>query len=81
LDGYFNYYLANQLGAPAPLTTFATPLFRNGIMAHFAGDENMPADQRQQIDQLATMSQQLAGIVTTLWTDLGIKDNTTQVKF
>lgn len=81
LDGYFNYYLANQLGAPAPLATFATPLFRNGIMAHFAGDENMPADQRQQIDQLATMSQQLAGIVTTLWTDLGVKDNTTQVKF
>ena len=50
-------------------------------MAHFAGDENMPADQRAQIDQLATLSPQLAGIVTTLWTDLGVKDNKTVVSF
>ncbi len=79
LDGYFNYYLANQLGAPAPLASFASPIFRNGIMAHFAGDEKMPPDQRRQIDELATMSQQLAGIVTTLWTDPGVKDNKTSV--
>ena len=81
LDGYFNYYLASQLGAPAPLATFAAPLFRNGIMAHFAGDENMPPDQRKLIEELATMSQQLAGIVTTLWTDLGIKDNKTVISY
>jgi hypothetical protein len=81
LDGYFNYYLTNLLGAPAPVATFAAPLFRNGIMAHFAGDEKMPPDQRKQIDQLATMSQQLAGIATTLWTDLGVKDNKTPIKF
>ena len=81
LDGYFNYYLVNRLGAPAQLATFASPLFRNGIMAHFAGDEKMPPDQRTQIDNLATMSPQLAGIVTTLWTDLGIKDNTTIIKY
>ncbi|MEO5592077.1 MAG: metallophosphoesterase [Chitinophagaceae bacterium] len=81
LDGYFNYYLANNLGAPAPLASFASPLFRNGIMAHFAGDEKMPADQRAKIDELATMSPQLAGIVTTLWTDLGEKDNKTVVRY
>ena len=81
LDGYFNYYLANQLGAPPALADFAAPLFRNGIMAHFAGDEKMPPDQQQQIDVLATMSQQLAGIVTTLWTDIGIKDNKTFVRY
>ena len=81
LDGYFNYYLTSKLGAPAQLATFASPLFRNGIMAHFAGDEKMPADQRKQIDNLATMSPQLAGIVTTLWTDLGIKDNNTSIKY
>ena len=50
-------------------------------MAHFAGDENMPPDQRKQIEELATMSQQLAGIVTTLWTDLGIKDNKTVISY
>ncbi|MCW3090542.1 MAG: metallophosphoesterase [Ferruginibacter sp.] len=81
LDGYFNYYLANQLGAPAPLAGFAAPLFRNGIMAHFAGDEKMPPEQQKKIDELATMSQQLAGIVTTLWTDLNEKDNKTVVSY
>jgi hypothetical protein len=75
LDGYFNYYLSNIFGTTEPLTSFAAPLFRNGIMAHFAGDEKMPADQRNQIDELAKMSQQLAAIVTTLWTDTGVKDN------
>lgn len=81
LDGYFSYYLANNLGVPAPLVTIAAPLFRNGIMAHFAGDEKMPPDQRAKINNLATMSQQLAGIVTTLWTDTGIKDNTVVVDY
>lgn len=81
LDGYFNYYLTNILGAPAPLATVAAPLFRNGIMAHFAGDEKMPPDQRKQIDNLGTLSPQLAGIVTTLWTDLGIKDNKTPIVY
>ena len=81
LDGYFNYYLANKLGAPVQLASFASPLFRNGIMAHFAGDEKMPVDQRKQIDYLATLSPQLASIVTTLWTDLGVKDNNTSLKY
>ncbi len=45
LDGYFNYYLTNNLGAPAPLASFASPLFRNGIIAHFKGDEKLPADE------------------------------------
>lgn len=81
LDGYFNYYLSNLLGAPAPVASYAAPLFRNGIMAHFAGDEKMPPDQRAKIDALAGMSQQLAGIVTTLWTDPGEKDNNTNVDY
>lgn len=79
LNGYFNYYLSTMLGAPAPVATFASPLFRNGIMAHFAGDEKMPPYQRKKIEELAIMSQQLAGIVTTLWTDTGEKDNKNNV--
>jgi 3',5'-cyclic AMP phosphodiesterase CpdA len=81
LDGYFNYYLTNQLGVPGPVADFASPLFRNGIKAHFAGDEKMPPDQLQKINQLGTMSAQLAGMATTLWTDLGVKDNKTSIKF
>ena len=76
LDGYFNYYLVNNLGVPAAFAPGISPLFRNGIMAHFAGDENIPADQRAKINELNSFSPQLAAIVTTLWTDLGEKDNT-----
>jgi hypothetical protein len=81
LDGYFNYYLTYIIGAPAPVVTFAAPLFRNAIMAHFAGDEKMPPDQRKLIAELAAMSGQLAGTATTLWTDTGVKDNDTNVAY
>lgn len=80
LDGYFYSYLTTLYGAPPSVATFAAPLFRNGIMAHFAGDENMPSDQLALINQLGGISQQLAGIVTTLWTDTGIKDNNTTLE-
>ena len=79
LDGYFYAYLNGLYGAPPELATFAAPLFRNGIMAHFAGDENMPADQQALINQLAGISPQLAGIVTTLWTDTGVADNNAEI--
>lgn len=79
LDEYFYAYLNTLYGAPPSLATFAAPLFRNGIMAHFAGDENMPADQQALIDQLSGISPQLAGIVTTLWTDTGVADNNTEI--
>jgi 3',5'-cyclic AMP phosphodiesterase CpdA len=80
LDGYFYSYLTTLFGAPPSLATFAAPIFRNGIMAHFAGDENLPPDQRDLINQLAGFSPQLAGIVTTLWTDTGVKDNNTSIE-
>ena len=79
LDGYFYTYLTALFGAPPSLASFAAPLFRNGIMAHFAGDEKLPVDQAALISQLAGFSPQLAGIVTTLWTDTGIMDNNTTV--
>lgn len=81
LDGYFDHYLVSQFGAPQALATMAAPIFRNGIMAHFAGDETMPPDERDKINGLGTISPQLADIVTTLWTDLGIKDNEAIIKY
>lgn len=75
LDGYFQYYLANIFGAPQPVVDFAAPVFRNAVMAHFAGDEKMPPDQRKLITTLAGMSQELATIATSFWTDLGVQDN------
>ena len=79
LDTYFYTYLTSLFNAPPSLATFAAPLFRNGIMAHFAGDEKMPADQLALINQLAGFSTQLSGIVTTLWTDTGVPDNNTTI--
>lgn len=79
LDGYFYNYLTTLYGAPSSLATFAAPIFRGGIMAHFAGDENLPPDQAALISQLGGYSPQLAAIVTTLWTDTGIPDNNTSV--
>lgn len=81
LDGYFNYYLQNILGAPEPVANFAAPLYRNGIMAHFAGDEKMPPDQQALINNLAGMSAQLAAIATILWTDINTPDNNVTIKF
>lgn len=77
LDGYFYTYLTSLYQAPSSLATFAAPLFRNGIMAHFAGDEMLPADQLALINQLSGYSPELAAIVTTLWTDTGTPDNNT----
>lgn len=77
LDSVFYDLLTNQFGATPQLATFATPLFRNAFMAHWAGDENMPLDQRQKIEQLKNMSPPLAAVVTTFWTDLGVADNNT----
>lgn len=80
LDVYFNYYLTNVFGAPTDVAAFAAPLYRNAIMAHFAGDEHMPPDQRKLIDQLNQISTDLSTPVYSLWTDLGIKDNKTPIK-
>ena len=80
LDQYFYTYLTNLFDAPPSLATFSAPLFRNGIMAHFAGDEKMPAAQLELINQLSGYSLQLAGIVTTLWTDPGVPDNFATLK-
>ena len=80
LDVYFNYYLTNVFGAPTDVAAFAAPLYRNAIMAHFAGDEHMPPDQRKLIDVLNQISTDLSAPVYSLWTDLGIKDNKTPIK-
>jgi 3',5'-cyclic AMP phosphodiesterase CpdA len=81
LDSYFTELLQNRFGAPAALAQMASPLFRNGIMAHFAGDEQMPPDQQAQINALGGYSADLAGIATILWTDLGVADNNVTLQY
>lgn len=81
LDNYFNGLLQNRFGAPAALAQIASPLFRNAIMAHFAGDESITADQQASLNVLAGYSADLAGIVNILWSDLPVKDNEEVVNF
>ena len=81
LDNYFYTYLQNKLGTPAELASFASPIYRSAIMAHFAGDENMTATEQAKIATLATFSGQLAAIATILWTDLGVMDNSVTVRY
>ncbi|MDB5208047.1 MAG: metallophosphoesterase [Flavisolibacter sp.] len=82
LDVYFNYLLTNPpFSAPSSLATFAAPMFRQGIMAHFEGDEKINPQQKAEVAQLEAYSPELAGIVDLLWTDLPVKDNRENVKY
>jgi hypothetical protein len=82
LDVYFNYLLTNPpFSAPSSLAIFAAPMFRQGIMAHFAGDEKINPQQKAEVAQLEAYSPELAGIVDLLWTDLPVKDNRENVKY
>ena len=82
LDAYFNYLLANPpFSAPQSLAAFAAPTFRQGIMAHLAGDEKISPQQQAEVNGLAAYSPELAQIVNVLWTDLPVKDNKENVKY
>lgn len=82
LDAYFNHLLTTPaFGAPPELAAFAAPIYRQGIMAHFAGDEKINARQKDEIRQLASYSPELAGIVGLLWADLPVKDKVETVRY
>ncbi len=76
LDGYFTYILKNVYGVPSPYAEGAAPLFRNGIMAHFAGDEALTPEEKANIDAFASISPDLAGVLYSFWTDINTPDNT-----
>ena len=81
VDPYLNYLLTVKMQVPQELATFAVPLLRNALLAHYAGDERMPPDQQAKINVLAGMSPDLAALVTTFWTDLGVPDNNTVIRY
>jgi hypothetical protein len=79
LDGYFNYIIPLVFPGTSPeLTQYAAPLYRNAVMAHFAGDEKISPDQQRKIDSLPNTMLKVG--VTSFWTDLGIKDNKVPLK-
>lgn len=77
LDLYFSYLLANApFNVPSPYNEALAPYFREGAMAHFAGDETPNAGVPAQIAYLNGLdpSGMLGGALGTLWTDINTPD-------
>jgi hypothetical protein len=81
LNNYFNYVLTYNFGIPPQLTQIAAPMFREALMAHYAGDEKMGSAERKKIEDLKPMAPAfLTDAMYGMWTDLGVKDNKTHIK-
>jgi len=80
LDGYFTYFLNAMYGVPndAPdyIAASIAPQFRNAMMAHYAGDENITPKEQAADDWIgANVSPLLGGALQSLWYDLPPADN------
>ncbi|PWT73312.1 MAG: metallophosphoesterase [Bacteroidetes bacterium] len=81
LDNYFGYFLASPpYSLPNPLIQTGSPLLRNGIMAHFAGDEHITPDEQAKDDAYGALVPPLGFALNSLWTDLPPADNQLQIK-
>ena len=75
-DFYFKYFLMYQYSLPEDIAAMISPLFRNAIMAHYAGDEKISAEERKNIKFVSeNISPDLGAALMTLWTDLNPRDN------
>jgi 3',5'-cyclic AMP phosphodiesterase CpdA len=82
LDGYFSYFLAGPpFSLPSQYIATGAPLFRNAIMAHFAGDEKISPDEAAKDADFGQLSPQIAGALSTLWTDINTPDNDLHLEF
>jgi predicted MPP superfamily phosphohydrolase len=82
LDGYFSYFLSNPpYSLPDSYVATGAPLFRNAIMAHFAGDEMITPTEQAADDQLGQLSPLISGALSSLWTDINTADNNLHLKF
>ena len=84
LDGYFNYILQNIYGVPEEQAVMVAPYLRNGVMAHYAGDEKIKPDEKMKLNQLALVvppeSSFLIDVINSFWTDLPISDTQVHIK-
>ena len=84
LDGYFNYVLQKMYGVPEEQAFIVAPFLRNGVMAHYAGDEKIKPDERKKLNQLSLVvppeSSFLIDAINSFWTDLPIVDNKVHIK-
>lgn len=75
-DGYFAYVLHAMYGVPEDLAAYIAPQFRNGMMAHYAGDEAITTDEQVADDWIGeNVSPMLGGVLQSWWYDLPTADN------
>ena len=72
--------MAPPYNAPAQVAIAVAPRMRNAMMAHYAGDETLTADENALIQatiaQAGALGPMLNLYLMSLWTDLPPKDNT-----
>jgi 3',5'-cyclic AMP phosphodiesterase CpdA len=75
-DFYFQYFLMYQYSLPEDIAAMIAPLFRNAIMAHYAGDEKISSQERTKVKYVSdNISPELGAALMSLWTDLAPRDN------
>ncbi len=80
MDAIFNYILSNPpYYLPPELAAYAAPLFRNAMMAHYAGDEKISQSERAKDRILAAQVPVLGNALSGLWSDLRPQDNSLHV--
>lgn len=76
LDGIFTYLLSHSPYYVPPATAASiAPLYRNALMAHYAGDEHITPAEQAQDDYVTGLSAQLGIVLHNFWTDLSPSDN------
>jgi len=76
LDGIFTHMLFSPpYNVPSEYLGGIAPLFRNAMMAHYAGDEHITPKEQAKDDYVGTLSAQLGMALHSLWTDLSPSDN------
>jgi 3',5'-cyclic AMP phosphodiesterase CpdA len=70
------YMLMNPpYNVPEDVATQIAPVFADGMLAHFAGDETISAETGARIQAISEISPDLANIIYGLYTDLPPADN------
>ena len=80
-DVYFTYFLMYQYSMPSDAAAFVASLFRKAIMAHYAGDETISAEEYALVQYVSqNISAELGNMLMLLWTDLQPGDNELRFK-
>lgn len=80
MEGYFSYMLDHmEMGLNQDQINFIAPRFTYAIMAHYAGDESISAEEQDNVDLLISNAF-LYGALTSIWTDLPPADKEFEIQ-